>query len=83
MNEFTSEEETKADRVLELMGRLHDKFCAQFSDPQLRLDAEYTFGRTMTACVEQMTLVALLVDKGIITNDEYLDALIMAYSRAL
>jgi hypothetical protein len=68
-------EAVKAEKVLDLMSDLH----AQFERTIAGHDLEWVFGRLMIACIEQKTLVALLVEKGVLGSVEYLNALIKAY----
>lgn len=82
MNDHESARSSKADEVLAEMQELHWRLKAIYEDSGA-IDPSDQYGRFNTALIEQMTLVALLVEKGLIGEDEYFDRLLAAYGKQI
>lgn len=76
----------KVTSTLEAMQELHEILChlrqvnlydMGVEDTKMTLD--WLYARLNTALIEQTTLVSLLVEKGVFTDDEYFDKLSDAY----
>ncbi len=72
--------------VLELMQKLHylntdfrERAMLDFGIEGADANLDWLYARLTAALIEQSTLISLLVDKGLITNDEYFDRLIARY----
>jgi hypothetical protein len=73
---------SKADQVLAAMEELHWRRKVIYEDGG-QYEPSDIHARLMTGMVEQMTLIDLLIKKGLLTEDEYFDALLDAYGKEI